>query len=250
MLYLEDKVAKIVDIVSKILPTDGQMGVYDDDCDWIYGDYDGKIYEALKKIDPEVHVNHGMSKMVIVSSLIDCVIKIPLTGVYYPEWPLDDDDEPMYDEEPEYNFDAFAYGGGEYEDDYCAVEYNIYENMLEENPEFEFLLAKTEFYKQINGVKYYLQEKCRCDHDYEWSSKTMNSASEKDIEDSRNIIKECRAFRSLPWCVALVEEYGVDVMKKAVDFIFNAHIDDLHGGNFGFTKNGKPIIIDYSGFDS
>ena len=45
-------------------------------------------------------------------------------------------------------------------------------------------------------------------------------------------------------------EYGIDIMKKAVDFIFNAGIDDLHGGNFGFNKNGKPIIVDYSGFDS
>lgn len=244
MLYLEDKIAKIVDIVSRILPSDGCMGVYDDDPDYIYGDLDGEIYNALWKLDPLVEVNHGMSKMVIVSSLIDYVIKIPLTGVWVPVW---NEEEEEYDDEQTY-FEPFSYGGGYDNDDYCAVEIDIYDEMMEENPEFSFVFPNTQFYKQINNVKYYIQEKCKCGggSDTSNSSHEAQTVGDELYTDANN---EYGSVESLAWCISLVENYGVEKAKDVMKYLKKMNITDLHNCNIGY-RNGKPIILDYSGFDS
>ena len=244
MLYLEDKVAKIVDIVSKVLPKDGQIGVFDDDCDYFYGDYESKIYRALEKIDPFVEVNHGMSKMVIISSLIDYVIKIPLTGI----WVQSCDENGDYIDD-DYWFDEFAYGGGENGDDYCAEEVNIYETVLEEHPEYTFIFPETMFYKQIDGVKYYLQEKCKCGGGClkEDSSEIAVSTGDEICTDRDH---QYAPIQSLPWCIALVENYGVEMAKEVLKYLHQIQISDLHNGNIGYNKEGKPIILDFSGFDS
>ena len=244
MLYLEDKVAKIVNIVSTVMPKDGCLGVYDDDPDFIYGDLDGEIWRALENIDPLVEVNHGMSKIVIVSSIIDYVIKIPLTGVWFPEW--DEETEEYNDDNT--TFEPFSYGGGCDNDDYCAVEVDIYDETEYENPEYAFIFPKTFFYKEINKVKYYLQEKCKCGGgcDTSNSSHAAQTVGNELYEDANN---EYGSVESLEWCISLVENYGVEKAKEVMKYLKKMNITDLHNGNIGY-RNGKPIILDYSGFDS
>lgn len=244
MLYLEDKVAKIVDIVSKVLPKDGCLGVYDDDPDYLYGDLDEEIYDALWHLDPLVQVNHGMSKIVIISSLIDYVIKIPLTGVWIPVW-----NEEYEDWEPDSTyFDPFSYGGGYDNDDYCAVEVDIYDKTMEDNPEFSFVFPDTQFYKQIGNIKYYIQEKCSCggERDTSNSSHEAQVVGDELYEDADN---EYGSVESLEWCISLVENYGVEKAREVMKYLKKMGITDLHDANIGY-RNGRPIILDYSGFDS
>lgn len=245
MLYLEDKIAKIVDIVSTIMPKDGCLGVYDDDPDFIYGDLDGEIYNALRRLDPLVEVNHGMSKIVIVSSIIDYVIKIPLTGIWVPVW---DEEEEEYNDDQTY-FEPFSYGGGYDNDDYCAVEVDICDETEEENPEYSFIFPKTFFYKEINKVKYYLQEKCKCGgYDPNGSISVEIERTGRNLYEDKN--KEYGTVQSLEWCISLVENYGVEKSKEIMKYLKEMNITDLHNGNIGYNKYGKPILLDFCGFDS
>lgn len=49
------------------------------------------------------------------------------------------------------------------------------------------------------------------------------------------------------WGKLVISLYGKQITKKLCKFIKEYKINDLHGANIGY-KNGKPIILDFSGY--
>ena len=48
----------------------------------------------------------------------------------------------------------------------------------------------------------------------------------------------------------VIATYGLDRANEFFDFIDNNNMaSDLHDGNLGYTKDGKPVILDWAGFD-
>lgn len=49
------------------------------------------------------------------------------------------------------------------------------------------------------------------------------------------------------WVKALVCIYGKQITRKFEEFTHEQKINDLHGNNVGFL-NGKPVVLDFSGY--
>ena len=138
--------------------------------------------------------------------------------------------------------------------DEAMKECEIYQKAKEQGLEMFFPL--TEFFGEINGIKFVMQEKI----DYscedcpiitrEKYKKISKTATEKIIDKMRNGFKINKGYdRDLDWLWAsmVITLYGKKVCKKLCTFIKENEINDLHTSNLGY-KNNHPIILDFSGY--
>lgn len=140
---------------------------------------------------------------------------------------------------------------------YCALEAEKYARACAEG--IEECFAATYEVGEINGVKFYLQEFANVDEDsttdsfYEYASKQVEKyfCRDKEDEDSED------RFRSEIWDFIYEMDDGERVMavfnnhknvRKICNFIYDEGINDLHSANWGFTNDGREVIIDYSGY--
>ena len=112
---------------------------------------------------------------------------------------------------------------------------------------------------EINGVKFYLQEFANVDEDsttdsfYEYASEQVEKYFDRDEEDEHNE----EHFIDEIWDFINDMDDGERVMavfnnhknvRKICNFIYDEGINDLHSANWGFTNDGREVIIDYSGY--
>lgn len=133
--------------------------------------------------------------------------------------------------------------------DFCHIEANNYKRAVGRGLEDYF--AETFFFKRVDGIDLYLQEKVDCDsysiedNFFEYAEKIVEWDKEKVGDEYNDAIWE------------LVEDFGVDAALNAIygegydtnrliRFCGENKINDLHQGNLGY-KNGFPVIIDFSG---
>lgn len=64
-----------------------------------------------------------------------------------------------------------------------------------------------------------------------------------NVIDYRNIAKSKVDNKS--WLETVAKFYGEDYLQRLVLFTLDNYISDLHDGNIGYYKNGKPVIIDF-----
>lgn len=138
--------------------------------------------------------------------------------------------------------------------DEAMKECEIYQKAKEQG--LEKLFPLTEFFGEINGIKFVLQEKidysCEdCPYDTKLKyRKISKTATEKIIDKMRNGFKINKGYdRDLDWLWAsmVITLYGKKVCKKLCTFIKENEINDLHTSNLGY-KNNHPIILDFSGY--
>ena len=182
-------------------------------------------------------VKTGLTRIVLIPNNKDYVIKLPVTGVYgniYDEYGCDDPENceiKKYVDLEEYNvFDN---------------EQVIYDNLFSESKE---VFSLSIYIGNFNNIPVYIQEKVdqiRFD--------MMPSISKEDSKKvstltSRHHYKE---FVERPltddFIISLINLYG----EEAAGYILEdcKNIDDLHTNNYGYTKEGKPVIFDFAGFD-
>ena len=140
---------------------------------------------------------------------------------------------------------------------YCALEAEKYARACAEG--IEECFAATYEVGEINDVKFYLQEFANVDEDsttdsfYEYASEQVERYFNRDEEDEGNE----ELFRSEIWDFINDMDDQERVMavfnnhkniRKICDFIYDEEINDLHSGNWGFTNDGREVIIDYSGY--
>ena len=188
--------------------------------------------------DTNFSYNTGASKFAILDDCFDNnVIKIPFS----------------YDDEAEYQCDASQsfvnqcdgccdeckYGHlDDLLQDYCLLETGVYERAEEAG--LDFLFAKEELLLEDDGYSVYIQEKV--DGQRPVSNPDTYSQNIADIFDT--------SWAYNAFVVAVYNYYGRDICGKLIDFIEENGINDLHTGNWGYSKEGKPIAFDYSGFNS
>lgn len=201
----------------------------------------------------------GASKMCIIPSEGDMVIKLPFTGNMY------------YDDEGSPYIDEFEHSGSESCTwDYCLTEVELYNKVAAAG--FECFLAKTAaFGKTHSGHPMYIQEKVKV---YGEGAKPNSAVSEQNREKSRTIIQAYRHYvyyggpnqeftreEVIGWAFSeagehfiacLIDTYGYDKVADFSMWIFhNARnlAADLHWGNIGYRESdGTPCLLDFSGF--
>lgn len=126
-------------------------------------------------------------------------------------------------------------------EDFCTIEANNFTRAIEEGLE-DFFAASYKLcsfplpkkYSLRKVVTFFIQE--RAEPDEEKTSITCEeytgSDENEDIDRLESLFTDCK----------------YKVFCKLLEFIDNWGINDLHSGNFGYTKDGKVKIIDYSGY--
>lgn len=242
MLMLEDKYAEIIKTIGLT-----EHGYYDPDAE---------ESETLRQVEDRVYGLHkgysvmsGITKFCVIAEDLNMVIKCPYAGHDYMVW---DDDEDCYYSEEDYSPFGYANDIDEYEDsadcwDYCENELNKYEIAKEAG--FDDFLLETSFYGEVNNVKYYLQEKARPYRGYE-----SHKEYSKDTENSFNTLSKkynMQFFRNSSWAKDAIEYFGGNRIEAFIEWDKKNEfslLSDLHSGNIGYAKNGRPVILDWAGY--
>ena len=181
-------------------------------------------YEGMPNYDYQI----GATKLVIIPTDLDYVIKIPYNlATHFGEY---------------FDFNGLPKGF----DDYCQYELSLYE--IAEAEGWEELFLPIEYIGEYKGIPVYVQQKAE-----EYLCCYINYAS----EDSRKIVenkrKEDRYYLSLSlpfdWVACCVDVLkSIEKVREFFRFLENTKISrDLHRSNIGYFNN-KPIIIDYGGY--
>ena len=197
-------------------------------------------------------VDSGASKVVLVFTNSDYVVKIPFKGEFCEYDDYDCENSCNRDcscsrcsrgsvVENYYEFTGARIGESEYSWDYCAAEQFFYEKAVVAGVE-EFFI-KTIFIGEFDGHPIYLQEKVEV---YGYNSQTKSSEQSKEIfiEKFRDSEIQNANFGGL-----LIECYGEDRINQLVEFLSEVGISDLHSSNVGICAN-RPVLFDYSGYRS
>lgn len=165
----------------------------------------------------------GATKLAILPRNKDYVIKIPFQGCY------------------EGNFCNFIGASSECEWDYCNVEVERYEDIY--STPFKDCFAETIFIGYANDYPIYLQEKC-----IPFNNSYNKTKEKRKIMDSFLHKVNCYYDLNTDWCIDLLRYYGPKKFKEFLALIKKLKWDDdLTYDNVGY-KNGRPVIIDFSGF--
>lgn len=245
MLMLEDKYGKMMKILNKYIKSKAEFGTYDRDDECPEADeIANHLYWNEKKLNlGKLRVANGVSKLVLISDVLDSVLKVPMTGRYYERF----DEENSTDDEYKYYdvFEEFEYGSGAFNNDYCQKEVDIYWCAVEHG--VDMLFAKTEFFDVLDcGLTVYKQPRVVSYDNSE--TKTASPAALATVKSNDN-------YKYAPcceeWKALVIDFYGQEILDKFLDFIDNICPEvgeDLHRGNYGYTLDGRPILLDYSGW--
>lgn len=181
-------------------------------------------------------VCHGVSKAVIVAKDEDIVVKVPFQG-YYESYEENEED---FDEQ----FGVFYPNEGANNKfnnwDYCQLEVEEYEKAKAHHV--------GNFFAEVQKVEHgcYIQEKCEC-----FCVKNSGVArSENSMNASNRLRKKYHVrFNSL-FIADCVEYYGEEATDNFLAYVYEYGIDeDMHDSNYGYaTADGRPVLIDYSGW--
>ena len=219
----------------------------------------GGVEELMYDVDDWVGYNNedytvdsGASKVVLVFTNSDYVVKIPFKGELCECDNYDCENSCNRDRscsrcsrgsvvESCNEFTGARIGESEYSWDYCAAEQFFYEKAVVAGVE-EFFI-KTIFIGEFDGHPIYLQEKVEV---YGYNSQTKSSEQSKEIFIERFYHSE---IQNEDFGGLLVEYYGEDRVNQLVEFLSGVGISDLHSSNVGIRAN-RPVLFDYSGYDS
>lgn len=188
-----------------------------------------ELEEALCSIDPEAKVDYGVTKLVISSpKLAGVVIKIPFNGIFYGAY-----------------WTPFVFAPGSDKSDYCLAEYEKYNSLKEHD--LGCFVAKTSFYKTVDGRRIFLQEFVTPEYEIIASPKP----SKKSDDLAKKIAKKRGFYYNKTWLANCLENYGEDAVIQLFEYyrlVDRDILSDLHDGNIGYREDGTPAILDFSNF--
>lgn len=208
-----------------------------------------EIRYALEEIDPTIRIYCGATKMAIVTPKLNgVVIKVPFSGWYYATSLWEDDN---YSYEERYGFERFCGGGGKNCDDYCFLENEIYNSLIE--MDLTDFVAKTEVLGWIGNKCIIVQEEViseqnnRQFHDYSCESEKASKELQEDFFSTEEFPDDFLAL--------LVDKYGKEKCEQFFEYCEEeeggAHIlEDVHDANYGYRKkDGTPCLLDFCGYN-
>ena len=191
------------------------------------------MIEVEKQLRPEWDYRWGATQFVIMSDDWDYVFKIPFNG----EWNYDCDEDNFY-------FEEFHHDYGE-----RALE--RYDQAEDAGIGFLFASTQVACYSK-NGYPIYVQPKVTT------FSEVYYEQQQEKTEEERNSVKNFLLKNynkdynrlAIDWQYDVIKYYGEQVLKNLLDFIYDyeTSVSDLHNDNFGYDKDGKPVILDYSDY--
>ena len=178
----------------------------------------------LASIPIEVDYATGCTKAVIWTEDMEYVIKIPFVG----------------DEEGVFSGSFYTKEGW----DYCAEEVERYKLACRYNLNDFFL--ETVFVDKINDYPIYAQKRVCIFGDQNFYS----SHSQEQRQSVTSKLRDKKIWVALPidWLIDAQLYYGEERVDDLLSFLKDFDFQDLHSGNVGYL-NGKPIIVDYAGFN-
>lgn len=228
----------IDELIKAVTPIPCEFGVIVDDISQNEPVNFYNISNRVLGIDPEAEICFGMSKLVIIPSDSNVVIKIPFNG--------------MYDEDEDYEliWCDFYGAAGSIPDDYCQSEYEKYLALKEQH--LECFVAETEFYTKVDHTNIFIAENVTSFNDL--YQETAPSPSKKSNDTAEQLRKNKRLYYlDTTWLANCIDFYGEEKVEQFLQYCKNVDPDitaDIHGGNFGYRKSdNSPCILDYSNFD-
>lgn len=197
------------------------------------GSYIFNCRKAEDELVEGLWVATGATKMVIGSNELDYVLKVPFQGSWWNEYSEDDNGN----EFSECCFSDFYYN------DYCYIETEVYERAKEYG--VEAIFAKVEFVKDLDcGIPVYRQP--RAESSYKTGGSTTPSKAAINYAEEHRYDTPFKVH----WSAQVIEVYGQDFFDRLIQFLDNDDFagSDLHDGNYGYTPEGLPIIMDYAGY--
>lgn len=123
----------------------------------------------------------------------------------------------------------------------------------------EMFFPETELLAEIGGIKFVAQEKidfCVAEVPESKNKKFQKVTKTPSLEIVQKMQKcfnkagrSCHRNLDYTWAKMALSLYGKKRCKALCEFIIEHEINDLHYGNLGY-KNNKPIILDFSGYES
>ena len=219
-------------ILNVILPLPKNFGIdelYDEPNDLLL--FKNKLHE----VDKEAIIFFGLTKMVISSPQLNgVVIKIPFNGRYGS----DDDEKPYWI--------PFKWADASDCSDYCLAEWEKYNKLKKYR--LNCFVAKTFYYKQIMGVRIFIQEQViPLDEFY----KTPIIPSKNSQKLAKQWWRESKIDVDPDWMANCLDLYGQAKVKKFLHYCEDIDpdiLEDVHSGNIGYRTNGTPVILDYSNY--
>ena len=219
-------------ILNAILPLPENFGIdelYDEPNDLLL--FKNKLHE----VDKEAIIFFGLTKMVISSPQFNgVVIKIPFNGRYG----LDDNEKPYWI--------PFKWADASDRSDYCLAEWEKYNKLKKYR--LNCFVAKTFYYKQIMGVRIFIQEQVTpLDEFY----KIPIIPSKNSQKLAKQWWRESKISIDPDWMANCLDLYGQAKVKKFLHYCEDIDpdiLEDVHSGNIGYRTNGTPVILDYSNY--
>lgn len=181
-------------------------------------------------------IAHGATKLVIIPTFEDFVIKLPYTGLW-TSYDYKNSDESYFSDE---DYQDFYYADcKEREWDYCGGEAQRFliakENGLGQH------FAETRLIGLINDYPVYVQEKCTILTNYN----TYHTYNER--AETIKVCPHCAGI-DVSWLTDFRLYNGKKELIYFLKFIHNLQWDDdLRSANLGYI-NDRPVLIDYAGF--
>lgn len=193
-----------------------------------------------------IRVASGLTKIVLIPDDKDYVIKIPITKTGYYDY--------IEDENGDYRKGEFFVANNSF-GDYCSIEEELFNSFEDDIKE---IFAETKFITKVNDLPIYIQEKVKTPYDkkinqFDPNHYPSDRKSDMEIHHELKVISECSEYSEYnefqeDYCYDILVNYGFEFLIKLLQTIDDVGISDLHTGNYGYNKNYKPMIFDYSGY--
>lgn len=217
------------------------------------------FYDAFSEEIGAVSWDNGVSKLCVrLPEYPDYIFKIPFRGEYIFK---EDEGVPSTNEiynkryVPQVTF-RYASKVNPYAScdwDYAEAEEHVFFIMEQEFPELRPMFAETAYVGTFYDMNVYVSEYVAI----KANDATIDDIIERNFDDStkessRSIHSSGLAFDMSDYNTCrFIEAYGADLVSRLAYFADNLGIEDFHSGNFRYDdKTGRPILIDYSSFDS
>lgn len=213
-----------------------KMGIYSEsDCLTSSTEvYIDKVLSAARDTNTIIAYANGASQLAFIIEGADRVIKIPFDGIMneWEDWNPDTEEE-NYKEE----FEPFDL-------DYTAKTYDIYQLAVE--------AGVSEFFADIDILGLSFNNQLIYTQKFVLPLGEDGSSSIDPSEDSLRKAKEMCRNRRIPfdydWVATCLDLYGEEKFNQLLEFINEHRLNDFHSNNYGYTRDGKPMLLDYCGF--
>lgn len=196
--------------------------------------YVTKVFHLAKEMNIPIEYHYGASQLCFIIPGEDRVIKLPFDG-QMEEWE-------DYNEETE-EYDIWQESFHNFEIDYTAKTYDIYTLAVEAGVEEFFAdidILGLNFNNQLIYTQKYVKPRAE--------QTTSKHPSEGSLRIARSLKQEKYIPFESDWIAVCIDMYGEEKFNKLMSFINELNLNDFHTNNYGYTKDGKPMLLDYCGY--